>query len=266
MNIAEPSRFTLLREPANLAFHEKLAELARISAEIIRSHRSPSTQFTADVLSGDEAIDLMLCLKYFKNLAFEDLATRFVLPILGVDENHYLFQISPSAKGFNLFVGSVSVSWFRDRDNSKPPEPHYTPTANFAEQLFLADYSIEQAYLTGLGRIAEFIRQDQFGIVQSQFGPEGVFGETNIEGGPSHLGTSSNSSAKLREWGWVHRLSGRFWSSNPMTFDAGFFAYAAGLVGAAAAMALTIGPGWLGFIVAFIPASLLAAWAVSLDA
>ncbi len=45
--------------------------------------------------------------------------------------------------------------------------------------------------------------------------------------------------------------------------EASFFSYTSGLLGAAAFMALAIGPGWLGFIAVFLPASLLASWAVS---
>ena len=45
--------------------------------------------------------------------------------------------------------------------------------------------------------------------------------------------------------------------------DAGLFSYTAGLLGAAAFMALAIGPGWLGFLAGFLPASALASWAVS---
>jgi hypothetical protein len=43
--------------------------------------------------------------------------------------------------------------------------------------------------------------------------------------------------------------------------DAALFSYTAGVLGAAAFMALAIGPGWLGFLVSYLPASILAAWA-----
>jgi len=49
------------------------------------------------------------------------------------------------------------------------------------------------------------------------------------------------------------------------SIDAGCFSYTAGLFGAAISMALAVGPGWLGFIVAFVPASLLASWVVASD-
>ena len=45
--------------------------------------------------------------------------------------------------------------------------------------------------------------------------------------------------------------------------DAGLFSYTLGILGAAAFMTLAIGPGWMGFFAGFIPASALAAWAVS---
>jgi serine/threonine protein kinase len=45
--------------------------------------------------------------------------------------------------------------------------------------------------------------------------------------------------------------------------DAGLASYAAGLVAAAAFMALSIGPGWVGFLLGYLPVSLLTSWAVS---
>jgi hypothetical protein len=45
--------------------------------------------------------------------------------------------------------------------------------------------------------------------------------------------------------------------------DAGLASYTAGLVIAAAFMALSLGPGWVGFLVGFLPASLLTSWAVA---
>jgi hypothetical protein len=45
--------------------------------------------------------------------------------------------------------------------------------------------------------------------------------------------------------------------------DAGLASYTAGLVAAAAFMALSLGPGWVGFLVGFLPASLLTSWAVA---
>jgi hypothetical protein len=48
--------------------------------------------------------------------------------------------------------------------------------------------------------------------------------------------------------------------------DAGLYSYVTGLLGAAAFMAFAIGPGWLGFIAGFLPASLVASWAVSAHA
>jgi hypothetical protein len=45
--------------------------------------------------------------------------------------------------------------------------------------------------------------------------------------------------------------------------DAGLASCVAGLLGAAAFMALSLGPGWAGFIVGFIPVSLLTSWAIS---
>jgi hypothetical protein len=45
--------------------------------------------------------------------------------------------------------------------------------------------------------------------------------------------------------------------------DAGLASYTAGLVAAAAFMALSLGPGWVGFLVGFLPASLLSSWAVT---
>jgi hypothetical protein len=45
--------------------------------------------------------------------------------------------------------------------------------------------------------------------------------------------------------------------------DAALFSYSAGILGAAAFLSLSIGPGWLGFLIVFLPISALAAWAVS---
>lgn len=45
--------------------------------------------------------------------------------------------------------------------------------------------------------------------------------------------------------------------------DAGLASYTAGLVAAAAFMALSLGPGWLGFLLGFLPVSLLTSWAVA---
>lgn len=45
--------------------------------------------------------------------------------------------------------------------------------------------------------------------------------------------------------------------------NAGLFAWTAGSVTAVAFMALAIGPAWIGFLAAFLPASALAAWAVA---
>jgi len=45
--------------------------------------------------------------------------------------------------------------------------------------------------------------------------------------------------------------------------DAGLASYTAGLVVAAAFMALSLGPGWAGFLVGFLPLSLLTSWAVA---
>jgi hypothetical protein len=45
--------------------------------------------------------------------------------------------------------------------------------------------------------------------------------------------------------------------------DAGLASYTAVLVAAAAFMALSLGPGWLGFLLGFLPVSLLTSWAVA---
>ncbi len=45
--------------------------------------------------------------------------------------------------------------------------------------------------------------------------------------------------------------------------DAGLASYVAGLIAAAAFMALSLGPGWVGFLVGFLPASLLTSRAVA---
>jgi hypothetical protein len=42
--------------------------------------------------------------------------------------------------------------------------------------------------------------------------------------------------------------------------DAGRFSYMVGLTGTILFMATGLGPGWLGFVVAYLPASALAAW------
>jgi hypothetical protein len=42
--------------------------------------------------------------------------------------------------------------------------------------------------------------------------------------------------------------------------DAGRFSYMVGLTGTILFMATGLGPGWLGFVVAYLPASMLAAW------
>jgi hypothetical protein len=49
----------------------------------------------------------------------------------------------------------------------------------------------------------------------------------------------------------------------PRHKDAGLASYTAGLVVAAAFMALALGPGWVGFLLGFLPASLLTSWAVA---
>jgi hypothetical protein len=54
----------------------------------------------------------------------------------------------------------------------------------------------------------------------------------------------------------ISRLSGRH-------SDAGLASFTAGLVGAAAFMALALGPGWVGFLLGFVPISLLTSWAVA---
>jgi Arc/MetJ-type ribon-helix-helix transcriptional regulator len=48
--------------------------------------------------------------------------------------------------------------------------------------------------------------------------------------------------------------------------DAGLASYTAGLVVAAAFMALSLGPGWLGFVAGFLPVSLLTSWAAACHA
>jgi hypothetical protein len=49
----------------------------------------------------------------------------------------------------------------------------------------------------------------------------------------------------------------------PRHADAGLASYTAGLVVAAVFLAFALGPGWVGFLVGFLPASLLTSWAVA---
>jgi hypothetical protein len=50
----------------------------------------------------------------------------------------------------------------------------------------------------------------------------------------------------------------------PRHADAGLASYTTGLVVAAAFMALALGPGWVGFLLGFLPASLLISWAITI--
>ncbi len=45
--------------------------------------------------------------------------------------------------------------------------------------------------------------------------------------------------------------------------DSGLFSYLAGMAGAAAFTLLNVGPGWLGFLVVYLAASVFAAWVVA---
>jgi hypothetical protein len=49
----------------------------------------------------------------------------------------------------------------------------------------------------------------------------------------------------------------------PRHADAGLASFTVGLVVAAAFMVLALGPGWAGFLLGFLPASLLTSWAVT---
>ena len=53
------------------------------------------------------------------------------------------------------------------------------------------------------------------------------------------------------------------WERFDLFGSAGLFSYTAGIIGAAVFMALALGPGWLGFLAAYLPASILASWAVT---
>jgi hypothetical protein len=74
---------------------------------------------------------------------------------------------------------------------------------------------------------------------------------SNLAGPPDAVPASSVASEP-----WV--LGSRSgWSRHR---DAGRFSYMVGLAGTILFMASGVGPGWLGFLVAYLPASLLAAW------